>query len=118
LLERVEPPLRRDRLVLVHTHPVDNPLVLLGDPLHELGPLEEIGETVGLQDHGHDIGLIGLVALHQTVGKRGSGLGQACPKPDEPDAAGSAGACPRSGSTAAHLPTRPARRTELRQSPR
>ena len=35
------------------------------DALHELRPLEQVGEAVGLEDHGDDVGLVGLVELDE-----------------------------------------------------
>src|SRR5829696_6338723 len=67
LLERVEPLLGGDRLRLRLAHAVDDARVLLRDALHELGALEQVGEAVGLEDHGDDVGLVGLVELDEPV---------------------------------------------------
>ena len=48
--------------------------------------LEQVGEAVGLEDHGHDVGLVGLVELDEPVAQRGARLGEPGAQPDEPDA--------------------------------
>ena len=71
---------------LGRAHAVDDARVLLRDALHELRALEQVGEAVGLEDHGDHVGLVGLVELHEPVAQRGARLGQARPQPDEADA--------------------------------
>ena len=46
---------------------VDDPLVLVGDPAQELAALEQLGEALGLQDDGHEVGLLGLVELDEAA---------------------------------------------------
>ena len=53
---------------------VDDLAVLVGDPLEELGALEQVGEAVGLEHHGERVGLVGLVELDQAVGERARAL--------------------------------------------
>ena len=67
---------------------VDDPGVLLGDALHELRPLKQIGEPVGLQDDGHEVGLVGLVEVDEPLGQRDPRLGQTRPQADDPGALG------------------------------
>ena len=55
---------------LEHLHARDDLAVLVGDPLQELGALQQVGEAVGLEDHGERVGLVGLVELDQPVGQR------------------------------------------------
>ena len=86
VLEPVEPALGGHRLGLRAPDAVDDPRVLLGDALHELGPLQHVREAVGLEDHRHDVGLVGLVALDQPVAQRRARLGQARAQLDEADA--------------------------------
>ena len=57
-----------------------------GDALHELRALEQVGEAVGLEDHRHDVRLVGLVELDQPVGERRARLGQPRAQPREPHA--------------------------------
>ena len=46
---------------------LDDRLVLLGDALEELGAVEQVGEAVGLEDHGERVGLVVLVDLDEAV---------------------------------------------------
>ena len=57
-------------LALEVGHPADDVLVLVGDPLHERGPLEEVVEPFGFEHDGDDVGRVLLVALHQPLGQR------------------------------------------------
>jgi hypothetical protein len=86
VFEPVEPPLGRNRFLLRGPHAVDDARVLLGHPLHELGALEQVGEPVGVEDHGHDVRLVGLVELDEPLAQRGARLGQPGAQLDEPDA--------------------------------
>ena len=43
----------------------DDPRVLVRDALHELGALEQVGEAVGLEHDGDDVGRVGLVELDE-----------------------------------------------------
>ena len=42
----------------------------VGDALHELGALEQVGEAVGLEHDGDDVGRVGLVELDEPLGER------------------------------------------------
>ena len=75
-----------DRLRLRLPDAVDDARVLLRDALHELRALEQVGEAVGLEDHGDDVGLVGLVELHEPVAQRGARLGQPRAQPHQADA--------------------------------
>ena len=59
---------------LEHLHARHDRAVLVGDPLQELGALEQVGEAVGLEHHRERVGLVGLVELHQPVGQRRAAL--------------------------------------------
>ena len=67
-------------------HALDDAGVLRGHALHELGPLEQVGEAVGLEHDGHDVGLVGLVELDEPPGERDLGLRQPRPQLGEPQA--------------------------------
>ena len=86
VLEPVELALGGHGLGLGAADAVDDPLVLLGHALHELGPLQQVGEAVGLEDHGDDVRLVGLVALDEPVAERGARLGEPRAQADEADA--------------------------------
>jgi hypothetical protein len=86
LLERVEALGRRDRRGLGLAHAVDDAGVLLRHALHELGPLEQVREAVGLEDHGHDVRVVGLIERHQPRAQRDACLRQPCAQLDEADA--------------------------------
>ena len=85
LLQLVEPLGGGDRVRLRAPDDADDPRVLLGHPLHELRALEQVGEAVGLQHHGHEIGLVGLVELDQAPGQRRARLGQPLAQPRQPE---------------------------------
>src|SRR5262249_20332727 len=53
LLERAQALGRRRRLRLVARDARDDPLVLMADAADELAALEQVGEAVGVEDHGH-----------------------------------------------------------------
>ena len=65
------------RVGLGVVHELDDLLVLLGDALHELAALEQLGEALGGHDHGDDVGLVGLVELDEPLRRapRGPGPG-------------------------------------------
>ena len=86
LLELVEPRLGALRLGARGADAVDDARVLVGDALHELGALEQVGEAVGLEHDGHDVGLVGLVELDEAVGERDPRLGEPRAQPREPHA--------------------------------
>ena len=60
------------RAGLEHLHTRDDLAVLVGDPLQELGALQQVREAVGLEDHRESVGLVGLVELDEPVGQRGA----------------------------------------------
>src|SRR3954452_719023 len=64
----------------------DDPLVLLGDALHELALLEQVGEPVAVQDHRGDVGVVGLVELNEPLPQRAPRLAEPRAQPDEPPA--------------------------------
>src|SRR3954454_1572160 len=64
----------------------DDPLVLLGDTLHELAALEQVGEAVRVEDHVDDVRDLGAVELDEPLGERGARLRQALAQPHEPAA--------------------------------
>ena len=66
--------------------PVDDPRVLLGDALHELRALEQVGEAVGLEDHGDEVGLVGLVEMDEPLGQGDARLGQPRSQAHDPPA--------------------------------
>jgi glycosyltransferase involved in cell wall biosynthesis len=57
------------RLVAQGAHAMGDGPVLLGDALEELGPLEQVAEPVGLQDHGQGVGAVRLVDLDEAGGQ-------------------------------------------------
>jgi hypothetical protein len=77
LLELVQALGRGDGVGLGTAHDPDDAGVLVGDALHELRALEQVGEAVGLQHDRHRVGLVGLVELDQPLGERGARLGEA-----------------------------------------
>ena len=86
LLELVEALGGARRLGARGADAVDDARVLVGDALHELGALEQVGEAVGLEHDGHDVGLVGLVELDETAGERDPRLGEPRAQPREADA--------------------------------
>jgi hypothetical protein len=67
---------------------LDDRAVLLGDPVHEVRALDQVGEALRAQHHVDDVGLIGLVELDQPGGERGARLRQAFAQAHEPGALG------------------------------
>ena len=57
----------------------------LGDALHELRPLEQVGEAVGLEDHRDHVGLVGLVERDEPVAEHRPRLGELRAQLGEPD---------------------------------
>ena len=86
LLEPVEPLGGRLRLRLGVADAVDDPCVLRRRPLQELGPLEQVGEAVGLEHDRHDVRRVLLVHLHEPVGELHARLGQTPLQPRESQA--------------------------------
>ena len=74
-LELVQALGRRRRVGLGVAHDLDDVLVLLGDALHELAALEQVGEALGGHDHGDDVGLVGLVELDEALRRAPCGPG-------------------------------------------
>ena len=58
------------RLGLGVAHEPDDALVLLVDAAQELAALEQLGEALGAEDDGDEVGLVGLVALDQALAER------------------------------------------------
>ena len=71
------------RLVAQPAHAVGDLAVLVRDPLEELGALEQVAEAVGLQDHGDDVGRVGLVDLDEPVGQHVARGGELATEPLE-----------------------------------
>ena len=84
-LQLVEPLGRRGRLGLGRLDAADDARVLGRHALDELRPLEQLGEAVGLEDHRHDVRLVGLVDLHQALAEHDPGLGEPRPQASQPD---------------------------------
>jgi hypothetical protein len=86
LLEAVELGLCAHGVGLRGADAVDDPPVLVADPLDELRARDEVLEAVGLEDHRDHVGLVGLVDLDEPLGERVLGGGEPCAQLDEPDA--------------------------------
>ena len=86
LLEPVEPRLGRGRVLLGVGDDVHDLRVLLGDPAHELGAADEVGEAVGLEHDGDGVRRIGLVEVDEALGERAADDDQPRPQARQPGA--------------------------------
>ena len=71
------------RVGLRVAHELDDRVVLVLDAAEELAALQQVGEAVGVQHHGHQVGLVGRVQLGQPPRQDLAPLGQAHAQPGQ-----------------------------------